>query len=259
MDPLRISLVQYDIIWEDPYSNRLKLDQLLAPLRGKTDLVLLPEMFTTGFSMNARELAENMDGKTLKWMQMQASSIGAALAGSVIIGENNHFYNRFVFVTPNGEIYTYDKRHLFSVGGEDQYFTPGNKKNVIRYNGWNIALFICYDLRFPVWSRTSGEADLMLFTANWPENRKNVWKTLIKARAIENQLYTAGVNRTGRDGSGVAYFGGSAVIDPKGKKITRLPDRSDMVVTTSLSMEELLRFRAKFPVSRDADPFKILD
>jgi len=259
MDPLRISLVQYDIIWEDANSNRLKLDQLLNSLKGKTDIILLPEMFTTGFSMNARELAEKMDGNSLKWMQLQASLTGAAIAGSLIIEENNHYYNRFLFVTPEGKIFSYDKRHLFSIGGENQYFTPGKKRVVFHYSGWNIALFICYDLRFPVWSRTVREADLMLFTANWPENRKNVWQTLLRARAIENQLYTVGVNRTGQDGSGIVHFGGSTVIDPKGKKIIELADQPGTVETVSLSLEELNRFRKKFPVYLDADSFKISD
>jgi omega-amidase len=259
MDPLRISLVQYDIIWEDANSNLLKLNHLLAPLKGKTDIILLPEMFTTGFSMNARILAEKMDGKSVEWMQLQAAETGAAIAGSLIIEENSHFYNRFLFVTPQGNIYSYDKRHLFSIGGENQYFTQGNKRVVFNYSGWNIALFICYDLRFPVWSRAGGEVDLMLFTANWPENRKNVWQTLLCARAIENQVYTAGASRTGQDGSGIVHFGGSTVIDPKGKKIFELSDQSDLVETACLSLEELNGFRKKFPVCLDADKFIIAD
>lgn len=259
MDPLRISLVQYDIAWEDPNANRLKLGLLIDPLKGKTDIILLPEMFTTGFSMNASELSETMDGITVKWMHEMASVTGAAIAGSLIINENSHYFNRFLFVTPEGEIFSYDKRHLFSIGGENLCFTPGNKRVVINYCGWKIALLICYDLRFPVWSRTAGDVDLMLYTANWPQKRKIVWETLLRARAIENQVYTAGVSRTGTDGTGVLYFGGSMVIDPKGELLIGLSDLSDKAGTITLSLEQLNSFRKKFPVSLDADSFKIAD
>jgi predicted amidohydrolase len=259
MDPLRISLVQFDIAWEDPIANRLKLDLLMDPLKGKTDIILLPEMFTTGFSMNARELSETMDGITVKWMQEMASVTGAAIAGSLIINENSHYFNRFLFVTPEGEIFSYDKRHLFSIGGENLCFTPGNKRVVINYSGWKIALLICYDLRFPVWSRTAGDADLMLYAANWPQSRKIVWETLLRARAIENQVYTAGVSRTGTDGTGVLYFGGSMVIDPKGELLIGLSDLSDKAGTITLSLKQLNSFRKKFPVSLDADSFQIAD
>ncbi len=257
MDFLRISLVQFDVIWENQVANREKLDQLLKPLTGRTDLILLPEMFTTGFSMNAKALAESMDGKSVRWMKSQAAATGAALAGSLIIKENDRYYNRFLFVTPSGETNIYDKKHLFSMGGEDQYFSRGNKKVVVKFMGWRIALFICYDLRFPVWCRSAKEADLMLFTANWPDVRKHVWQTLTAARAIENQLYVAAVNRTGTDGSGVYYSGESKIIDPKGVLSCNLNNQSDAVVTNSVSLEELKRFRKKFPVSEDADLFEI--
>lgn len=257
MDFLRISLVQMDVVWEDPVSNRLKLEQLMDPLRGVTDLVLLPEMFSTGFSMNARALAEPMDGETVIWMKACAKKLGAALAGSLIIEENGLFYNRFLFVTPSNEIFYYDKKHLFSIGDENQYFSCGNKRTVIQYNGWRIALFVCYDLRFPVWCRSIKDADLMLFTANWPAARKNVWNTLMHARAIENQLYVAGVNRTGSDGSGIIYSGASMVIDPKGNIVSELTDCSDEILTCKLSLNELNKFREKFPVYRDEDDFEI--
>lgn len=259
MDPLRISLVQFDISWEDAVANRSKLDHLLDPKTGTTDLVLLPEMFTTGFSMNARNLSEKMDGISVEWMLQKASAIGAAIAGSLIIRENNHYFNRFLFVTPGGEIFSYDKRHLFSIGGENQYFEPGNKRVVVDYLGWKIALYICYDLRFPVWSRSVLEADLLLFTANWPLNRKIVWETLLRARSIENQAYTAGVSRTGRDGSGVDYFGGSMVINPKGEMVLGLKGSTDTVETTTISLSQLNSFRKKFPVHLDADSFRITD
>ena len=254
---LRISLVQFEVIWENQDANRLKLDELLKPLNGSTDLILLPEMFTTGFSMHARELAETMDGPSVKWMVLQAQKTSAALAGSLIIKEDDHFFNRLVFVTPSCEIYYYDKRHLFSIGEEHKYFSSGNKRVIVNYLGWRIALMICYDLRFPVWCRTIKDADLMLFTANWPDARQPVWQTLTKARAIENQLYVAGVNRTGMDGSGINYVGESVVIDPKGKIMLDMGTKSDAAGTCVLSLEELNRFRKKFPVGKDVDTFEI--
>lgn len=257
MDVLRISLVQFDIVWENPVSNRLKLDFLLGPLKGQTDLILLPEMFTTGFSMKSKELAESMEGESVRWMQLQAKKSGAAIAGSLIIKEHNHYYNRFLFVTPTEEIFFYDKKHLFFMGGEDQHFSHGNKRVVVNYSGWRIVLFICYDLRFPVWCRSIKDADLMLFTANWPENRIVVWQTLTNARAIENQLYVAGVNRSGVDGSGIKYSGESMLIDPKGAIMCDLGNQSDVVETSSISLQELNRFREKFPVCLDADSFEI--
>jgi len=257
MDLLRISLVQPDIVWENPLANRSKLDRLLAPLKGTTDLILLPEMFTTGFSMKVRELAEEMDGESVAWMKRWAADISSAIAGSLIIKENNHFFNRFVFVTPEAEITFYDKRHLFSMGMEDYFFQKGNRRVVVNYAGWRIALFVCYDLRFPVWCRSLGEADLVLFTANWPGKRKIVWQTLTRARAIENQLYVAASNRTGTDGEGVSYSGESLVISPKGDFLCDLGNRMNSTGTCILSLSELNLFREKFPVARDEDTFEI--
>jgi predicted amidohydrolase len=257
MDELRISLAQYDVIWEDPSVNRLKLDQLLKPLKGETDLILLPEMFTTGFSMNARQLAETMEGASVEWMLKQADELNSAVAGSLIIKDNDHFFNRFLFVAPGGRIDFYDKRHLFSMGDENQYFHSGRKKVVVNYSGWRIALFVCYDLRFPVWCRSIKDADLILFTANWPEKRNIVWQTLTMARAIENQLYVACVNRTGTDGAGISYSGESKVIDPRGSVLCDLNNSSDKVDTCCVSLPELNRFREKFPVAGDEDLFEI--
>ncbi len=257
MDFLRISLIQMDVIWENPVSNRLKLERLMEPLYGETDLIVLPEMFSTGFSMNAKTLAESMDGETVSWMRKHAKKLGIAIAGSLIIKENNHFYNRFLFITPSDEIHYYDKKHLFSIGEENQYFSHGNKRVVFQYEGWRIALYICYDLRFPVWCRSIKDADLMLFSANWPAARKSVWKTLLQARAIENQLCVAGANRTGSDGSGIIYSGDSMVIDPKGSIIGELPDRTDELLTCTISLTELNKFREKFPVYKDEDNFEI--
>ena len=256
-DLLRISLVQFDVLWENPIGNRQKLDILLEPLKGRTDLILLPEMYSTGFSMHAKSLAESMEGDTIGWMRTQAENTNAAVAGSLIVKELGHYYNRFLFVLPSGDIFCYDKKHLFSMGGEDQYFSHGIKRVFVDYCGWRIALFICYDLRFPVWCRTMKVADLVLFSANWPAARTPVWQTLIRARAIENQLYVAGVNRTGTDGAGVIYTGESTLIDPKGRIVCTMNDQSDVVTTCVVSLEELNRFRKKFPVSDDDDLFEI--
>ena len=258
MNILRVSLVQYDVIWEDPAANREKLNDLLKPLFGNTDLILLPEMFTTGFSMRAKELGETMDGDTIGWMKEQAGNLCAALAGSLIVKVKEQYFNRFVVVLPSGKVIYYDKRHLFSIGGEDQYFSRGNNRIVFEYLGWRIALFICYDLRFPIWCRSVKDADLMLFTANWPAARMQVWQTLTRARAIENQLFVAGVNRTGSDGAGVEYSGQSIIIDPKGRIVCDMKGATDVVASCELSLAELNRFRTKFPVSNDADDFVIL-
>lgn len=257
MDLLRISLVQFDICWKEPAKNRSRLDHLVEPLKGHTDLILLPEMFTTGFSMEVPALAETMDGETLSWMKHQAQGTGAAIAGSLIIEDRGHFFNRFLFVTPDNKVHYYDKRHLFSMGDENLFFNKGEKRAIVTYKGWRIALYVCYDLRFPVWCRCIKDADLMLFTANWPESRSLVWQTLTQARAIENQLYVAGVNRTGTDGAGIRYSGESRVVDPRGTLGLDLKDISERVETTAISLTDLNRFREKFPVGRDEDSFEL--
>ena len=257
MDLLRVSLVQFDIVWENPGANRNKLDLLLAPLKGTTDLILLPETFVTGFTMKAKELAETMDGETLTWMKEQSNRTGAAICGSLIIKEDSCFYNRLLFVKPDGQVSCYDKRHLFSIGEENQFFTAGDKRVVVEFLGWKIALFVCYDLRFPVWCRSIADADLILFTANWPDARSIVWQTLTRARAIENQLYVACVNRTGVDGASIAYSGDSMLIDSRGTVLCNMKDQTEVTATTTLSLDELNRFRRKFPVILDEDIFKI--
>ncbi len=258
MDLLRISLVQFDVVWENPLENLMRLDSLLDPLKGNTDLILLPEMFTTGFSMNSRLLAEEMTGESVKWMKNKALQIGAAVAGSLIIKEKEKFFNRFVFVTPADEIHFYDKKHLFSIGSENLYFHAGDKRMIVNYEGWRIALYVCYDLRFPVWCRSIKDADLILFAANWPKARAAVWTTLLSARALENQLYVAAVNRTGVDGLNISYSGDSRLINPRGSILCDLSDRSNSVETVSVSLSEIHHFREKFPVGKDDDRFEIL-
>lgn len=258
--PLTISLVQSKLFWEDKKSNLEMLEYKITNLKGKTEVVILPEMFSTGFSMNAAALAEDMDGITLQWMKRVAIENKIVLTGSVIIKEKNNYYNRLIWMLPNGTFGTYDKRHLFSYAGEDESFTPGNTRLIASVKGWKINLQICYDLRFPVWSRqgTSAENnyDVMVYIANWPAKRSDAWKTLLQARAIENQSFVVGVNRVGEDGNGHHYDGESSILDPLGNIIYQKKD-VETVITYTLSKEMLMKTRAHFPFLRDADDFII--
>jgi predicted amidohydrolase len=258
-EKLRISLAQININWEDPQKNRDYLERLIKGLYKPTDLIIFPETFTTGFSMRAQELAEEMNGPTLTWMQNMAVNSSAAICGSLIIKESNRYYNRFVFVQPNGEMHYYNKRHLFTMGGEKDVFTAGDTKTIINYLGWRIALYVCYDLRFPVWCRNCKDTDLMVFTANWPMTRNFAWNTLLKARAIENQVYVAGINRIGGDGNGIKYIGETQVVDPLGKVVLNPTFQAGGLLSGEISMNDLQSFRKKFPVSDDADRFEILN
>jgi len=255
---LRITLAQVDLVWENPGQNRMNFEIQIRKLTGQSDLVILPETFTTGFSMNAADLAEPMDGPTVNWMLNLSLTTGIAIGGSVIIKDKDLFYNRFVFVTPTGEISCYDKRHLFTFEGESISFTAGNQRMIINFFGWRIALYTCYDVRFPVWCRNLNDTDLMIFTANWPSSRNEVWKTLLKARAIENQVYVAGVNRIGKDGSGITYVGDSQVINSRGGLLSEPVSSYDGFITYEISMKELNDFREKFQVAKDADQFLII-
>lgn len=257
-DILRITLAQVNLVWENPELNRLNFEMQIRQLSGKSDLVILPETFTTGFSMRACELAEPMDGPTVNWLLDLSQKTGLAIGGSLIIKENSLNYNRFVFVMPGGEIFHYDKRHLFSIGGESISFTAGNQRMIVNFHGWRIAFYICYDVRFPVWCRNVKDTDLMIFTANWPASRNEVWKTLLKARAIENQVYVAGVNRVGKDGNDISYIGESQIINPRGEVLSGSDQTIDGYLSYDISLKELNDFRAKFPVANDADQFLII-
>ena len=257
-DNLRITLAQVDLVWENPEQNRLDLEIQLWKLIGKSDLVIFPETFTTGFSMRATDLAEPMHGPTVKWLINLSHATGMAIGGSLLIKDNGLFYNRFVFVTPQGEITCYDKRHLFSIGGEATSFTPGDQRVIINFLGWRIALYVCYDIRFPVWCRNVNDTDLMIFTANWPASRKEVWNTLLKARAIENQVYVAGVNRIGTDGNGISYLGESQMINSRGEVLKQNALAGDGLFSYVISKSKLNDFRKKFPVANDADSFLII-
>lgn len=255
---MKISLIQYSIAWEDKKENFSKLEIVISPLFNKTDLVILPEMFNTGFSMDPGRLGELPGEETFLWMKSIADRGNLGICGSYIIKENNRFYNRYVFVSSDDEIQQYDKRHLFGIAGEDQFFTQGRKRVTFIFRGLRISPYICYDLRFPVWSRNRNEADLIIYTANWPEKRRDVWNTLLKARAIENQCYVAGVNRIGTDGTGVLYCGDSCIIHPYGGIIASAGPDYEGHVTAEISIDALSEFRKKFPVMKDADDFTIL-
>jgi len=257
-DNLRITLAQVDLVWENPNLNRINVDFQINQLIGQTDLVILPETFTTGFTMCASDFAEPMDGPTVNWLLSLSQKTGIAIGGSLLIKDNGLYFNRFVFVTPEGEIYHYNKRHLFSIGGESNSFTVGDQRMIINFSGWRIALYICYDIRFPVWCRNVNDTDLMIFTANWPSSRNEVWKVLLKARAIENQVYVAGINRIGKDGNGIDYIGDSQIINSRGEAIRETTLSNTGVLTYEISLKELNDFRVKFPVGNDADQFLII-
>lgn len=256
MQDLHLTYIQYNIAWQQKAQNFKKLDALLHSVN-QTDLIVLPEMFATGFSMNADVLAEPTDGATLKWMREKAQQYNAAICGSAIIKEEGAFYNRLFWVEPNGEFKTYDKRHLFTLAHEEKTYTSGKQKLHIEYKDWKITPLICYDLRFPVWCRNSNEADLMLFVANWPERRSEAWSTLLKARAIENQCYILGVNRVGNDGNEVSHSGNSALHDALGKCISKPQPFQEAIITVTLNKDHVSQTRNRFGFLNDRDAFTI--
>lgn len=253
---LRTSLVQTHLDWHAPDTNRQRLAGLMAPLEGQTDLIVLPEMFTTGFTMAPEEVAEPMQGPTLAWLQTQAAALGAAICGSLAV-EDEGYRNRFLFVSPDGEVQFYDKRHLFRMGDEHQHYAAGEQRDLFEYKGWRILPQVCYDLRFPVWCRNRDDYDLMLCVANWPAPRRHAWRTLLQARAIENQSYVIGVNRVGEDPKGLSYAGDSLLVDFKGEPLLDGPAGEPYIKTGLLNAEALHRFREKFPAWQDADAFEL--
>jgi omega-amidase len=258
MTDLRVSLVQTDLQWQAAELNRKLLEALIRPLAGNTDLIILPEMFTSAFAMGSGAIAEEHPGPTLAWMQQMAKETGAALTGSIAALDQGKRYNRLLFVTPDGSAAHYDKRHLFRMLGEDQRYASGNRKLLVEWRGWRIMPLVCYDLRFPVWSRyTQAEPyDLLIYVANWPAPRNQHWRTLLQARAIENLCYVAGVNRIGRDGNNLDYVGHSAVVDPQGNE-TLQAGAAAGVYNTTLSRTTLQQWREKFPAWMDADAFTL--
>ncbi len=253
MRDLNIILIQNSLLWEDPDANLTLFDEKLEKIEVHVDMVVLPEMFTTGFSMNAEALAQPMDGETVQWLREKSALLGADMVGSAIIEHKGRFYNRLLWATPGGDLHVYDKRHMFRMAGEDAVYSPGSRLLTVDLHGWRIRPFICYDLRFPFWTRNRGnEYDLAVFVANWPEKRASHWRTLLKARAIENQCYVVGVNRIGMDGAGVTYRGDSAIIDPQGKVMFEL-HQEPCVQHFKLSKSLLKKYRRDFPAWMDAD------
>ena len=266
MTPLRITLLQTDIVWEDKAANLENLFHRLQALEGQTDLLVLPEMFSTGFSMNVAEQAETSDGPTIGRLRQWATQFHIALAGSFMArtpgsegpASSTAYYNRAFFVAPGQEPFFQDKRHLFRMGGEADRFAPGHNRAVCTYKGWKILLLVCYDLRFPVWSRNrNNEYDLLIYVANWPASRRLAWDILLPARAVENISYVCGVNRIGKDPHGIRYDGGSAIYSPLGEQLASVGDNRPGTVTLSLDGDALMHLREKFPAWRDADGFSI--
>lgn len=256
MENLRITLIQTSLYWEDKVANLRQFDQKLAPLTGQTDLVILPEMFTTGFSMRAAALAEGMQDQTMQWLSEKANDTQAVITGSFIAEENGKFFNRLVWMRPNGSYETYDKRHLFTYAKEHHHYTAGKEHLLVELKGWKILPLVCYDLRFPVWSRNVQDYDLLIYVANFPERRSHAWKSLLVARAIENLAYTIGVNRVGNDGNDIYYSGDSVVLDFAGQNLYQISHVED-VFTTTLSYQALQEFRQRFAFLNDRDHFNL--
>jgi omega-amidase len=258
---LSITIIQTTLSWEDKEANLRMLAGKIRGIEERTEVVVLPEMFSTAFSMKPEVLSETMDGETIAWMKKIAAEKKIVLTGSVIIRENNQYFNRLVWMLPNGNFGIYDKRHRFAFAGEDQHYTAGTKRLVASVKGWRINLMVCYDLRFPVWSRqvhAAGEPeyDVLIYVANWPERRSTAWKTLLRARAIENQCFVVGVNRVGKDGNDINHSGDSMIIDPLGEILYHQENKED-VFTITLEKETLQSVREKFPFWKDADQFRI--
>lgn len=256
-DIFKVTLIQTHLHWENPVANRRHCEALILGISEQTDLIVLPEMFTTGFSMNAAALAERMEGETVQWMRKMAQTKGAAICGSVIMEEDAKFYNRFLFVDPSGAISTYDKRHTFNMAGEGDIFQAGKEQEVVDYLGWKFCLQVCYDLRFPVFARNTVAYDVLLYVANWPKTRIAAWDALLKARAIENMSYSVGVNRIGLDGNGHEYIGHSGVYDVLGEEVAFTRTKQE-TITATLSKGHIKTTREKLPFLKDRDQFTLL-
>lgn len=253
---LKIAAIQTDLVWENPTANLLQLGEKLASIHKPVDLILLPEMFATGFTMQPQLFAAKMNGKEVKWMQQWAKEKNALLCGSLAVEENGKYYNRLFWVNPNGAIQTYDKRHLFSLSNEQEQYTAGENRLIVDYKGWKICPLICYDLRFPVWSRNTEPYDLLLYVANWPERRNYAWQSLLIARAIENQCYVAAVNRVGKDAHDVAHSGDTMFVDAMGI-VLQHAEYMQAIVYAALDKSELQKVRNSLPFLKDGDAFEI--
>jgi omega-amidase len=272
MNDLKVTIIQSDLNWENKEKNLEMFSDKIASISETTDLIILPEMFTTGFSMSPEKFAEPMSGATVNWMKQKAKEKNCVITGSFICEDNGKHFNRLVWMNTDGTYSTYDKRHLFRMGDEDNHYGIGQKKIIVELKGWKICPLICYDLRFPVWARNkkvelsnkdqeskqvSAAYDLLIYVANWPERRVHPWKTLLLARAIENQSYVVGVNRIGNDGHDIYHSGDSAAINFKGEVISKIQSKQEVIETIVLNYKELEEFRKMFPVMLDADEFEI--
>ncbi len=256
---LNIALIQSDLVWENALKNRENFTQKINAVTQDVDLIVLPEMFNTGFTMNAAEMAETMNGETLKWLSQTAKDKHCAITGSLIIVEDGNYYNRLIFMFPDGTFKVYDKHQLFTLAREQEVFTAGQDEVIVEYRGWDIKLLVCYDLRFPVWARNTSGYDVLLYVASWPKPRINAWDTLLKARAIENMCYCIGVNRIGIDGKGYQYNGHSAVYDVLGNSVLKEnPIEEETILYTTLVKSHILETREKLPFLNDRDDFKLL-
>ncbi|MFC1733012.1 amidohydrolase [candidate division KSB1 bacterium] len=263
MQDLKVTVIQSELVWENASENIANFDKRIDSITEPTDLIILPEMFNTGFSINPKKCAEDKNGETVKWLEEKARSMNCVITGSVLINDGRKFYNRLFWMPPDGKSMTYDKRHLFRMSEEYKIFSQGMDKIICSLKGWKILPLICYDLRFPVWSKNSiingsYEYDIILTVANWPEVRTSVWKSLLVARAIDNQVYSIGVNRIGNDGHGTSHSGDSMIVDPKGQILYSLEPHKEMILSFTLSFNDLASFRKKFPVGLDWDHFNII-
>lgn len=254
---LKITIIQSELHWENAEANRTMFSQKIKNIEGETDLVILPEMFSTGFSMNAKNLAEPNDGETLNWMISEAKKYNCAITGSVIISEENNFYNRLFFVFPDGNFKKYDKKHTFTLAKENETYSAGNKRLVVDYKGWKICPLVCYDLRFPVWARNTEEYDVLIYVANWPKVRTLAWDTLLRARAIENMAYCVGVNRIAFDGNNYEYIGHSAIYDVLGNQLSTSDFETEFTETIVLKKEHIESNRNHLQFLNDRDSFTL--
>jgi len=256
---LKIALIQTDLVWENPEENRRNFHQKIESISDAVDIIVLPEMFTSGFTMDATSVAETMNGETLTWLKKVAKEKNTAITGSLVISEKNNFYNRSVFVHPNEKVDTYDKRHTFTLAGEHKTYTAGTSKTIIEYLGWKICPLVCYDLRFPVWARNTENFDLLLYVANWPKPRINAWDALLKARAIENMSYCIGVNRVGKDATGHEYPGHSACYGVLGEKRSNIQPNHEATEIVTLEKSNIEKYRTKLNFLNDRDHFTLLE
>ncbi len=253
---LTVALIQTSLVWENPEANRINLEKKVNTIES-ADLIILPEMFTSGFTMNASSVAEIMDGNTINWLKQLADKKQIAIVGSLVITENNNYYNRLIFVEPSGTITHYDKKHTFTLAGEHKVYTAGTEKLTMNYKGWKICPMVCYDLRFPVWARNTEDYDLLLYVANWPKIRTDAWDALLKARAIENMAYCIGVNRVGLDGNNYEYSGHSAAYDVLGHRMDSIPESKEAIEIVTLEKEHITKYREKLGFLKDRDAFNL--